>query len=86
MYLMNIHGIRDDCFPYNTVNKALHYLHKVFIKRIMCEPQNITEQDFRELTKLTPEERCHVCILVMETKKRVEMIYLIRAISELVNL
>jgi len=86
MYLMYIHGIRDDAFPYAIVNKVLHYVHKVFIKRIMCEPNNITNQDFIQLTKLTPEERCHVCILVMETKKRVELIYLTRAMSQFVNL
>jgi len=47
----------------------------------MCEPQNITSKDFRELTKLLPEERAHISVLVMETKKRVELIYLTKIIS-----
>jgi hypothetical protein len=38
---------------------------------MMCDPQNITESDFKELTMLLPEERAHISVLVMETKKRV---------------
>ena len=52
MYLMGIHGIRDDCVQYTKINRVLHFYHKVFIKKIMCEPQNVTAKDFEELTKL----------------------------------
>ena len=85
MYLMSIHGLRDDAFNYSRVNKVLKMQHKIFIKRLMTEPQNLTFEDFKELTLLTTEERCHVCILVMETKKRVELIFLTKALSQLVN-
>lgn len=86
MYLMNIHGIRDDAFPYNTINKVFSRFQKIFFKKIMCEPHNISVQDVVQPTKLTPEERCHVCILVMETKKRVELLFFTRALSQCVNL
>ena len=64
----------------------LHHEHKVFIKKIMCEPQNVTQNDFAELDRLQPEERAHVSLIVMETKRRVELIYLTKIMSQFVNL
>ena len=33
-----------------------------------------------------PEERAHISVLVMETKKRIELIYLTKVMSLFVNL
>jgi len=52
----------------------------------MCDPKNVTHKDFEELTKLLPEERAHVSIIVMETKRRIELIYLTKIMSQFVNL
>jgi len=41
-YLMSINGIRDDSFNYQHVNQVLTRAHKVYIKKIMCEPEQIT--------------------------------------------
>lgn len=86
MYLMGISGIRDDAVEYKNINKVLQYQHKVYIKKMMCEPQNITIKDFKDLTKLLPEERAHISLMVMETKKRVGLIYLTKIMSLFVNL
>ena len=86
MYLMGIFGIKDDAFKYTNINKVLQHAHKVYIKKMMCEPQNITKNDFKELTKLRPEDRAHISLLVMETKKRVELIYFTKIMSLLLNL
>lgn len=37
-YLMGIHGIKDDAVAYTKINKVLHYFHKCWIKKMMCEP------------------------------------------------
>lgn len=84
-YLMGIHGIKDTYFNYCNINKIMHVHHKIFIKKLMCDPNNVEFGDFRNLTMLTPEERCHVCILVMETKKRVELLFFTKALSHLIN-
>ena len=84
-YLMGIHGIRDTYFDYSRVNKIMHKEHKAYTKKIMCDPKNISATDFQDLKMLTPEERCHVCIIVMETKKRVELLYFTKALSQLIN-
>lgn len=52
----------------------------------MCCPQQITYNDFKELKQLLPEERAHISVIVMETKKRVELIYFTKVLSLLVNL
>lgn len=53
---------------------------------MFCEPNNITINDFKELTKLLPEERAHISVIVMETKRRVELIYATRVLSLLLSL
>jgi len=60
---------------------VLQQPHKVYIKKMMCDPENVTANDFKNLTILSAEERCHISILVMETKKRVELIYLTKIMS-----
>ena len=80
-YLMHIHGIVDKYYNYTNINKFLHREFKGYIKKIMCAPESVTISDFADMTTLTPEERCHVCILVMEVKKRVELIYVTKILS-----
>jgi hypothetical protein len=46
----------------------------------MCEPQSLTYEDQKYLSQ-DPEERCHINLLVFETKKRVELIYLTKVMS-----
>ena len=59
------------------MSKFISYTqHKVYIKKMMCDPESVSVNDFKELTILIAEERCHMSILVLETKKRVELIYL----------
>ena len=83
-YLMHIHGIIDNYYDYCNINRYMHRAFKTLAKKIMCNPQSVCLEDFSELTTLTPEERCHLCIIVMEVKKRVELIYVTRTLSELI--
>ena len=85
-YLLHIHGILDTYYRHEKVNKLLQKEHKMYIKKIMCSPDLVNLEDFSRLTRLTPEEKCHVCILVMETKIRVELIYLTRALGQLLHI
>mgnify|MGYP006950290479 CR=1 FL=1 len=48
---------------------------------MMCDPKHICYDDFKDLSILTPEERAHISLLVMTTKKRVELIYLTKKMS-----
>ena len=58
----------------------------MYIKKTMVDPNAITIKDFKELTKLLPEERAHISLLVMETKKRVQLIYLTKVMSLFLSL
>lgn len=65
-----IHGIRDDQFNYQGINKVLQHLQKVYIKKVGCSPHEVTKSDYNNLSgMLTPAEKCHICILTMESKK-----------------
>lgn len=84
-YLMHIHGIVDKYFNYSNLNQFLHRSYKSYAKKIMCDPNSVSIEDFAS-TALSNEERCHICIIVMETKKRVELIYFTRMLSQLMGL
>jgi len=84
-YLMGIHGIRDAYFDYSAVNKKIAQQHKAYAKKIMCDPKANSAADFAHIKMLTPEERAHICIIVMETKKRTELLFFTKALSQLIN-
>ena len=83
-YCMRIHGLVDKYFNYENINTYLHRDFKAYAKKVMCDPRNVGYEDFAEMSILSPEERCHLCILVMEAKKRVELIYFTKILSELI--
>ena len=80
-YLMHIHGITDSYYRHEKVNEFIQREHKIYFKKIMCSPDMVTLEDYSRLTILTPEEKCHICILIMETKIRVELIYFTKALG-----
>jgi hypothetical protein len=86
IYLLNIHGIRDDQFNYANINKVLLIPHKQFIKKAGCFPQQLTLQEYQNLSNLlSAPEKCHICIIVMETKKQIELLCLSKAVNSFIN-
>lgn len=79
-YVLVVYGVVNDCFDTSKVNKILHRDLKNWIKKIACSPNELTANDVPR-TLLTAEERCHICILIMETKRRVELLYFAQAMS-----
>eukprot|EP00806_Schmidingerella_arcuata_P008440 Macronucleus_8782.p2 GENE.Macronucleus_8782~~Macronucleus_8782.p2 ORF type:complete len:108 (+),score=24.38 Macronucleus_8782:1-324(+) len=83
-YLMCIHGVVDQYFNYDRMNTYLHRDFKVVAKKMMTDPGSVTVEDF-DMTSLSPEERCHVAIIVMETKRRVELLFVTKTLSNLLG-
>ena len=47
----------------------------------MCNPQDISNQDYKGFSDLLYDsEKCHTCILAMETKKQIGLIYIARSL------
>lgn len=83
-YCLRIHGLIDKYFVYENINTYLNREFKAFAKMIMCSPRSVKYEHFASMTILSPEDRCHLCILVMEAKKRVELLYFTKVLSELI--
>ena len=48
----------------------------------MCNPQDIKHEDYTEFSEhFYDSEKCHVCILAMETKRQVSLLYLAKALQ-----
>jgi hypothetical protein len=78
---MGCHGIINDSFNTAKINKILHRDLKSWIKKIACHPDELEINDMLS-SSLLPEERCHLCILVMETKRRIELLYFGEVVSK----
>ena len=56
---------------------------KTYIKNIVCKPVDIDFESYQEfLEMLYDSEKCHVCIIAMETKKQISLLYTAKALSE----
>jgi uncharacterized protein YeaO (DUF488 family) len=81
-YLKEIHGIKDDSFKYTKINKLFSPSEKIYIKKLMCNPQDIKHEDYTKFSdNFYDSEKCHVCILAMETKRQVSLLYLAKALQ-----
>lgn len=70
LYLKEIHGLRDETNKQTKINDLFSIPQKVYIKKVMCSPQEVTKEDYDSFSDvLYDSEKCHVCILAMETKR-----------------
>ena len=81
-YLKEIHGLRDETFKYKKINELFNKEQKVYIKKVMCYPSDVSIEDYQKFSEmLFDSEKCHVCILAMETKKQVSLTYVAKALT-----
>ncbi|MFO0116442.1 MAG: hypothetical protein ACK521_02080 [bacterium] len=80
-YILVTHGVVNDCYNTAKVNKILHRDLKTWIKKIACHPNEAIASDVPR-TLLTAEEMCHICILIMETKRRLELLLFAQAMNQ----
>lgn len=66
------------------MNELLNKDLKVYIKKVACYPNRITESDFNNNMgfKFKPNEKCHVNLLTIEAKKQVELIHALQVINK----
>uniref|UniRef100_A0A7S4JJV8 Uncharacterized protein n=1 Tax=Paramoeba aestuarina TaxID=180227 RepID=A0A7S4JJV8_9EUKA len=86
-YVQRIQGIFYDDYDYREVNIFLGIPLKGFVKEVSCLPQNITRSSYEKTwsssgLNLRPDERCHVCLIAMESRKLAMLLFGLRAISE----
>ena len=85
-YLKQIFGLREETFKFKQINEFIGKEQKAFIKNVMCYPEQIREDDYRSfMPSLNDSEKCHICILILETKKRIGLTYIARALSQFLN-
>lgn len=88
LYLKEIHGIRDQSFKYKKINQLLEcdqkrQDQKTYIKKVACSPDQITCQNYAIFSQsLYDSEKAQVCILALEAKRQVSLLYLARALSD----
>lgn len=81
-YMKQIFGMREETFQFKQINEFIGKEQKVYIKNVMCYPEKISEEDYRAFMQmLNDSEKCHICILILETKKRIGLTYTARALS-----
>ena len=49
---------------------------------MITNPVTVEREDF-DMTSLSPEEKCHVAVLIMETKRRIELLMFTKTLINL---
>ncbi|EFC42903.1 sestrin [Naegleria gruberi] len=81
-YVHRLFGVSHDDFNYEKVNKLLNIDLKKYIKTVVCYPERCTKEQFVNTgVKLRTREKIHICLLAIEARKQVEIIYGLRSIN-----
>ncbi|KAG2385545.1 hypothetical protein C9374_003360 [Naegleria lovaniensis] len=81
-YVHRLYGVSHDDFNYEKVNKLLNIDLKKYIKTIVCYPERCTKEQFIDMgVKLRTKEKIHICLLAVEARKQVGLIYGLKAIN-----
>jgi sestrin len=80
-YAHFLYGIVSDAYNYQKVNVLLNMNIKSFIKKVVCNPLCVTYRDFHQIGYiLRPEEKVHVALLALESRRRASLLYALHAI------
>ena len=87
-YIEKIFGYYHEDYNYSNITKLFgNKSHtRKFIKKIACFPYNVQLSDIEELNKtFKHEEIMHLIALVAVIKSRVQLVYMIRALSDVIK-
>ncbi|KAL9646927.1 hypothetical protein ABK040_013786 [Willaertia magna] len=81
-YVHRLFGVSHDDYNYEKVNKLLNIDLKKYIKTVACYPERCTREQFVNMGfQFRTREKIHICLLCMEARKQVSMVYGFRAIN-----
>mmetsp|Transcript_17217 Transcript_17217/g.48458 ORF Transcript_17217/g.48458 Transcript_17217/m.48458 type:complete len:220 (+) Transcript_17217:3-662(+) len=86
-YVHRIQGVFHDDYEYREVNEYLGRDLKEFVKDVVCRPETISPARWLQYWALSglnfrPEEKCHICLLAVESRKQAILLFGISALME----
>uniref|UniRef100_A0A7S1THV5 Uncharacterized protein n=1 Tax=Compsopogon caeruleus TaxID=31354 RepID=A0A7S1THV5_9RHOD len=85
-YAQRLNGIEHDDYNYARINKLLQRPLKVLVKKVVCNPETISQGDFERMgLQLRTEERVHIILLAMESRKQCALLYGLNALARLMT-
>ena len=80
-YVGKLYGVVNDEYDYRNVNVFLAPKTKNFIKLTACRPGVVGYRDFLHSSGLSLEEKAHVALLTIESRKQAALLFGLRAIE-----
>ncbi len=85
-YVHRVFGICHDDYDYSWLNNKELRPVKAFIKKVVCTPEAVTQEDFVGSTSmLRNDEMCHVVLLALEARKQAALMYFLHALTDFVT-
>ena len=81
-YAQSIFGVRNDDFDYRQINIVMERPLKNFVRKIVCYPETIVEEDWNFQDALTPSERCHIALIAASARTQASLMYALRAVHK----
>eukprot|EP00002_Diphylleia_rotans_P008633 TRINITY_DN1861_c0_g1_i2.p1 TRINITY_DN1861_c0_g1~~TRINITY_DN1861_c0_g1_i2.p1 ORF type:complete len:562 (-),score=129.20 TRINITY_DN1861_c0_g1_i2:380-2065(-) len=75
-YSHRLFGLFHDDYNYREVNEFLNKSIKAYLKKVICFPEGVVIGDFLDFGyNFSASEKCHVNLLMMESRKQAELLY-----------
>jgi len=82
-YTLRLMGMWHDDYNYNKLPIFLSEPVKMFVKKIACDPETLTEADFQlKGYSFRLDEKCHIALLTMEAHRQAALLYALLAVMK----
>lgn len=81
-YVFSLYGVTDQEFLFAEVEELVQGSLREWVKLLACFPQRASARRYNAFMDLQHSEKVHVCLLVMEARFMVEILYGLRALSD----
>ncbi|CAB3996286.1 sestrin-1 isoform X1 [Paramuricea clavata] len=80
-YIHVLFGLFHDDYRYNEVNSLMERSYKAYIKKVVCYPEQTTQNDYLNcIQHLTHSEKVHINLIAFEARMQAELLYALRAV------
>jgi len=82
-YVLRLKGMFHDDYDYSQVNQLLNKTLKMYINKVACSPEHVSEVDYGFLgIALLDAEKTHINYLILESRRQAEILYALNAIRK----
>eukprot|EP00920_Eleutheroschizon_duboscqi_P040571 GHVT01097058.1.p1 GENE.GHVT01097058.1~~GHVT01097058.1.p1 ORF type:complete len:950 (-),score=68.36 GHVT01097058.1:718-3567(-) len=86
LYVLRLYGIQHDDYHYGAVNNFMALYQKVFVKKLVCYPERLTQNDFRRpLEIFNVQDMIHYTYIACHGRRMATLMFALNAVGKTMN-